>query len=123
VRTVWTGSRSSLNITSQLTFYIRIIGFRKLWCYTFDILTRRVCPWCDTAASVMIAGVAAVPTFAAGGNGPQSSPCGAVHGAFANVNGNFGWLGAEGGAAGYHGATGQEPGATGYNNSHTDCQQ
>lgn len=50
------------------------------------------------------------------------SPCGEAHGAVASENGNFGWLGALGGAAGYHGAVGQEPGATGYNNSHTNCQ-
>jgi hypothetical protein len=68
------------------------------------------------AGVVMLAGVAA-PVLAA------PSPCGAVHGAFANVNGNFGFLGEEGGTPGYHnGAVGQEPGATGYNNSHTDCQ-
>jgi hypothetical protein len=43
---------------------------------------------------------------------------GAIHGAFANVNGNFGFLGAAGGTPGYHGgAVGQDPGATGYNNS------
>lgn len=55
--------------------------------------------------------------------GANASPCGAAHGAFASVNGNFGFLGQVGGTPGYHnGATGQEPGATGYNNSHTDCQ-
>jgi len=43
---------------------------------------------------------------------------GAIHGAFANVNGDFGWLGPEGGTPGHHdGAVGQDPGATGYNNS------
>lgn len=43
---------------------------------------------------------------------------GAIHGAFANVNGNFGFLGDLGGTPGYHnGAVGQDPGATGYNNS------
>jgi len=48
----------------------------------------------------------------------DASPCGAVHGAFANVNGNFGFLGDVGGTPGYHdGAVGQDPGATGYNNS------
>jgi len=48
----------------------------------------------------------------------EASPCGAVHGAFANENGNFGFLGALGGTPGYHnGAVGQEVGATGYNNS------
>ena len=57
----------------------------------------------------------AVPAYAA------PSACGATHGAFANVNGNFGWLGALGGTPGYHGAVGQEAGATGYNNSHVDC--
>ena len=52
----------------------------------------------------------------------NASPCGAVHGAFANENGNFGWLGAIGGTPGYHdGAVGQDPGATGYNNSSTGC--
>ena len=47
------------------------------------------------------------------------SDSGACHGAFANVNGNFGFLGDLGGTPGYHnGAVGQDPGATGYNNSH-----
>ncbi len=48
----------------------------------------------------------------------NASACGASHGAFANVNGNFGFLGQVGGTPGYHnGAVGQDPGATGYNNS------
>ena len=48
----------------------------------------------------------------------DASPCGAIHGAFADVNGNFGFLGDAGGTPGYHeGAVGQDPGATGYNNS------
>lgn len=48
----------------------------------------------------------------------EASACGAIHGAFANVNGNFGFLGDMGGTPGYHnGAEGQDPGATGYNNS------
>jgi hypothetical protein len=48
----------------------------------------------------------------------DASPCGAIHGAFANVNGNFGFLGQDGGTPGYHdGAVGQDVGATGYNNS------
>ncbi len=48
----------------------------------------------------------------------DASPCGAIHGAFANVNGNFGFLGDAGGTPGYHdGAVGQDPGATGFNNS------
>lgn len=51
------------------------------------------------------------------------SDCGAVHGAFANENSNFGFLGQLGGTPGYHnGAVGQDPGATGSNNSHTNCQ-
>jgi hypothetical protein len=56
------------------------------------------------------------------GDGSNASACGSTHGAFADVNGNFGFLGGLGGTPGYHGATGQEPSATGYNNSHTDCQ-
>jgi hypothetical protein len=64
----------------------------------------------------------ALPSVASAEN--QASSCGAVHGAFANVNGNFGFLGEVGGTPGYHnGAVGQEPGATGYNNSHTGCQE
>ena len=61
---------------------------------------------------------------AGAGDGSNASACGAVHGAFADTNGNFGWLGADGGTPGYHnGAVGQDPGATGYNNSHTSCNQ
>lgn len=52
---------------------------------------------------------------------PKASPCGAVHGAFADVNNNFGFLGPLGGTPGYHDAVGQAPGATGYNNSHSSC--
>lgn len=76
------------------------------------------------ASLIMISGMA-VPALAAGaGDGSKASPCGAAHGAFADVNGNFGFLGQVGGTPGYHnGAAGQEPGATGYNNSHTECQQ
>jgi hypothetical protein len=74
------------------------------------------------ALSAVMLGTMAVPALAAG-DGSQASPCGASHGAFADVNGNFGFLGALGGTPGYHnGAVGQEPGATGYNNSHADCQ-
>jgi hypothetical protein len=48
----------------------------------------------------------------------SASPCGAIHGAFADANGNFGFLGAAGGTPGYHnGAVGQDAGATGSNNS------
>ncbi|OGG49058.1 hypothetical protein A3G63_00550 [Candidatus Kaiserbacteria bacterium RIFCSPLOWO2_12_FULL_52_8] len=68
-------------------------------------------------ASALLFGSLAATAFAA------PAPCGATHGAFANVNGNFGWLGALGGTPGYHdGAVGQDVGATGYNNSNTDCQ-
>jgi hypothetical protein len=76
-------------------------------------------------AAVTIAIGAAVPALAAGsGDGSNASSCGAVHGAFADTNGNFGFLGQEfQGAPNYHGGVmGQEPGATGYNNSHTGCQ-
>lgn len=48
-------------------------------------------------------GAMVAPALAAGN---QASSCGATHGAFANVNGNFGWLGALGGTPGYHGAVG-----------------
>jgi hypothetical protein len=64
------------------------------------------------AASLVFAGVA----LADQGGTPSCN--GAVHGAFANVNGDFGFLGEAGGTPGYHGgAVGQEPGASGYNNS------
>jgi len=69
------------------------------------------------ALGAVMLGAVALPASAA------PSSCGAAHGAFANANGNFGFLGEVGGSPGYHdGAVGQEPGATGYNNSHTDCQ-
>ena len=68
------------------------------------------------AASAVVLGATAAPALAAPGD--QASACGAGHGAFASVNGNFGWLGALGGTPGYHNAVGQELGATGYNNSH-----
>ena len=76
-------------------------------------------------ATIAAIGLMAVPVvFAAGaGDGSQASTCGAVHGAFADVNGNFGFLGQAGGTPGYHnGTVGQDVGATGYNNSHTSCQ-
>jgi hypothetical protein len=70
----------------------------------------------------IVALVMAVPAFAGGSENSNASVCGATHGAFADVNGNFGFLGAAGGTPGYHGgAVGQDPGATGYNNSHVDC--
>ncbi len=71
------------------------------------------------AAGLLLANVAGV--FAAGSEDSQASYCGATHGAFADVNGNFGFLGELGGTPGYHGAVGQESPATGYNNSHVDC--
>ena len=75
------------------------------------------------ASTVALILGSAGPALAAGaGDGSQASACGAVHGAFADVNGNFGFLGAVGGTPGLHGAVGQEPGATGYNNSNTGCQ-
>jgi hypothetical protein len=70
------------------------------------------------ALAVILAGLVAGSGTAAA----APSSCGATHGAFANVNGNFGWLGAVGGTPGYHHAVGQQPGATGYNNSTTGCQ-
>jgi hypothetical protein len=74
-------------------------------------------------ASAAIFSFLVVPVFATGSVDAQPSACGDVHGAFADQNGNFGFLGDEGGTPGYHnGAVGQEPGATGYNNSHTNCQ-
>lgn len=69
----------------------------------------------------LILSVVAVTTLAFSGVALASgtpSCDGAIHGAFANVNGNFGFLGDVGGTPGYHdGAVGQDPGATGYNNS------
>jgi hypothetical protein len=49
---------------------------------------------------------------------------GAIHGAFANVNGNYSWLGPDGGASDFGSSVGQDPGATGSNNSNaaTYCQ-
>jgi hypothetical protein len=73
------------------------------------------------ALSAMMLGALVVPAAVPASAAPSS--CGAAHGAFANVNGNFGDLGEVGGTPGYHnGAVGQEPGATGYNNSNSDCQ-
>lgn len=74
--------------------------------------------------SLSTAAFADQPTTTPPGNSTDSnaSACGTAHAAAADVNGNFGWLGALGGTPGYHNATGQEPDATGYNNSHTNCQ-
>jgi len=72
--------------------------------------------------SAMMLGSTVLPVFAAGTVPTQVSSCGATHGAFADVNGNFGFLGEAGGTPGYHnGAVGQQSGATGYNNSNVDC--
>jgi hypothetical protein len=71
--------------------------------------------------ALVLAFVLALPATASAEN--HASACGANHGTFANVNGNFGWLGELGGTPGYHGAVGQEPGATGYNNSSSTCQE
>ena len=74
-----------------------------------------------TITATMFGGMANV-AFAVGSGDGSASACGAVHGAFADVNGNFGFLGEVGGTPGYHnGAVGQEAGATGYNNSNTGC--
>ena len=71
--------------------------------------------------TLVIAAALVIPSVATADT--NASPCGAVHGAFADANGNFGFLGAAGGTPGYHdGAVGQDPGATGYNNSNTGCQ-
>lgn len=73
--------------------------------------------------AIAIAMTATTVLAAGNGDGSNASACGAVHGAFADVNGNFGFLGQDGGTPGYHnGAVGQDPGATGFNNSHTNCQ-
>jgi hypothetical protein len=72
-------------------------------------------------SAIMLSSFAGV-AFASGSGGSQATACGATHGAFADVNGNFGFLGEDGGTPGYHdGAVGQEQPATGYNNSHVDC--
>jgi hypothetical protein len=49
-------------------------------------------------------------------NNPLSCD-GAIHGAFANTNGNFGSLGQEGGVAGHWESQGLPPNQTGLNNS------
>jgi len=68
-----------------------------------------------TAFAVLAIALIGAATASADNN---AATCGASHGAFANVNGNFGFLGEAGGTPGYHnGAVGQDPGATGSNNS------
>lgn len=84
---------------------------------------------------ILTASIAAIGALGLTAAGPaaanEASPCGATHGAFANENGNFGFLGGLHGTPYYEGGNqetpgaftvGQEPGATGYNNSHADCQ-
>lgn len=71
-----------------------------------------------TLAFVALCAAAALATPSlAASEGNNASPSGAAHGAFADVNGDFGFLGAAGGTPGLHGAVGQEEGATGHNNS------
>jgi hypothetical protein len=70
--------------------------------------------------ALAIAAALAIPAAASADN--NAGACGASHGAFANVNGNFGFLGEVGGTPGYHdGSVGQAPGATGSNNSNSSC--
>ena len=69
------------------------------------------------ATALAVASMALMGAAAASADN-NASFCGASHGAFANVNGNFGFLGQVGGTPGYHtGAVGQDAGATGSNNS------
>jgi len=78
-----------------------------------------------TAAALILIGGASGAAFAATtpNNTSNGSYCGSYHAARADVYGNYGSLGSEGGTPGAHnGAVGQDPGATGYNNSHGDCQ-
>jgi hypothetical protein len=72
-------------------------------------------------AATSLAGLGSTGAFA--DNSGNGSDCGTAHAARADVYGNYGWLGSEGGTPGAHnGATGQDPGATGSNNSSTGCQ-
>ena len=50
-------------------------------------------------AAVTVAALAVPAVGMADTTGTQASACGAVHGAFASTNGNFGRLGAVGGAS------------------------
>ena len=69
------------------------------------------------ATALAVVSIALVGATAASADN-NAGYCGATHGAFANVNGNFGFLGQDGGTPGYHdGAVGQDAGATGSNNS------
>ena len=74
-----------------------------------------------TINATKFGGMASV-AFAVGSGDRSASACGAMHGAFADVNGDVGLLVDVGGTPGYHnGAVGQDAGATGYNNSNTGC--
>jgi len=69
-------------------------------------------------ATLVIAASAGAPAFAAGaGDGSNASSSGACHGAFADVNGNFGYLGKTGAASSIGGGVPAGPGAAGYDNS------
>jgi hypothetical protein len=70
------------------------------------------------AAIVLTAGLA-VPALAAGVDqyGGNASSSGQCHGAFANTNGNFGYLGQTGAAHTIGGGVPAGPGAAGYDNS------
>jgi hypothetical protein len=72
-------------------------------------------------AAATIAAALAVPAVSSAATTNNASCQGATHGAFANVNSNFGWLGQDGGASDNGTQTGQTPGAVGYNNSHVIC--
>jgi hypothetical protein len=78
---------------------------------------------------ILVASIATIGALGLTAAGPaaanNASNCGANHGAFANENGNFGFLGGLHGTPYYENfnktepgvfTVGQEPGATGYNN-------
>lgn len=69
--------------------------------------------------AISVSSLMSLPVIALA-DGPASaapSSSGACHGAFANVNGNFGWLGTTGAASGIGGGVPAGPGAAGYDNS------
>ena len=68
--------------------------------------------------AISISSVMSLPAVALAANASAApSSSGACHGAFANVNGNFGWLGTTGAASGIGGGVPAGPGAAGYDNS------
>lgn len=67
--------------------------------------------------AVAVASLAVPAVASAATQNSNASPTGATHGAFADVNGNFGSLGADGGASDHGTITGRTSGATGNNNS------